>query len=101
MSMINIIPHCQCTDPTPAPDAGDTAVDIESTAKVDPTIACFESLLPKFDGTKFPLLTAQDFWQRLLMLDSDACTLERIIQGYNDAGHNWVCAISCIEKSVI
>ncbi len=101
MSAMNIIARRPHIDSAPVPDAGDTTDDIDPPAEVDPAITRFESLLPKFDGTKFPPFTAQDFRQRLLTPDSGARTaiedraLERTIRGYTDTGGNWVRVISC------
>ncbi|KAK0491351.1 hypothetical protein IW261DRAFT_1602057 [Armillaria novae-zelandiae] len=92
MSAMNIIARRPPNDSVPDPQADD---DINIAAEVDPSIVRFESLLPKFDRTKFPPFTAQDFRQRLVMPDSGARiaiedrALERIIRGYTDSGSNW------------
>ncbi|PBK74586.1 hypothetical protein ARMSODRAFT_1055127 [Armillaria solidipes] len=101
MTAMNVL-SCRQPTPTPASPSGSPATP---PAVVDPVIARYQSLLPKFDAKQFPPLTAQNFRHRLTtpnngnyaVAENDA--FEMLFRGYADTTANWMTVLSSMIET--
>ncbi|KAK0461880.1 uncharacterized protein EV420DRAFT_134655 [Desarmillaria tabescens] len=100
MTAMNILSR---RHPTPTPQPGSPATP--QAATVDPVIARFQSLLPKFDAKTFPPLTAQNLKYRLTTPNNgnyataEDVAFETLFRGYSDTTHNWTIVLSSMIET--
>lgn len=103
MTAMNVLSRRQPT-PTPASPLGSPSVSTPPPA-VDPVVARYQSLLPKFNAEQFPPLTAQNFRHRLTtpnngnyaVAENDA--FEMLFRGYVDTTLNWTTVLSSMIET--